>query len=118
MAKSGSTTVEVVRFLEKLRCLVHLGSRATHCLSYHERELASLFYDLGVGGPLDTPLPAVLSADELAHELQMQVPVTSSASGQVPRHLLPANSQLRPLPELSQTSLALRPLANLRHLAR
>ena len=78
MAKTGRPMQEVVRFLEQLRCLVHLGHGMKDTLKYHERGLAHLFFDLGAA-VLQRPLPAVLSRVELLNELRVP-----PASGQVP----------------------------------
>ena len=89
---------EVVRFLEKLRCLVDLRHDVKDLLKQHERGLARIF-------PACRPLPEVMSAKELLSfkrpQLQntfRQVPDASSAgsqssaSGQVPQEQPAAQS--------------------------
>ena len=75
MAKTGRTMHEVVKYLEQLRCLVHLRPDVKDRLRHHDRELSHLFRDLRAGqvyhgGPwADQPLPAIMSSDELLRHL-------------------------------------------------
>ena len=75
MAKTGRTMHEVVKYLEQLRCLVHLRPDVKDLLRSHERELSNLFRDLRAGqiyhgGPWATqPLPAIKTSDELLRHL-------------------------------------------------
>ena len=69
MAKTGRSKTEVNALLEQLRRLVHIDPALQRCLKFHDENLSTLF--LTRGEPA-RPLPAVLSAEQLLHELHMR----------------------------------------------
>ena len=123
MAKTGRSMHEVVKYLEQLRCLVHLRPDVKDRLRHHDRELSLLFRDLRAGqvyhgGPwADQPLPAIMSSDELLRHLDRDKkqhkepdkepdnePAKEPASGQVPAKY--SSSSSKPDPPASGQSSA------------